>query len=94
MQKRSQAEENLEHGKGTGVQHIGFRCEGMRNIGEGFEAVLERAVRMFCRNLLYCEGNVVKYYVLEEGERELAKAFLAKVRIAWYEVHGSRISVM
>ena len=49
---------------------------------------------MFFENLSFCEGDVVKCYVLEEVERELAKEVLAKVRIACYEVHASRISVM
>jgi len=51
---------------------------------------------MFFENLSFCEGDVLKHYVLEEVERELAKEVLAKVRIACYEVHGygSRISGM
>ena len=91
VQKLSEAEENLEHGKDTVVKHIGFNCS---NTCEGITAALERAIRMYFENLSFCEGDVVKYHVLEEVERELAKEVLAKVRVACYEVHGSRISVM
>ena len=83
----------MERGKDTGVEHISFNS-WPKNDCEGFKAALERATRMFFDNLSFCEGNVVKYCVLEDRERELAKKFLAKVRTTWYEVHGSLISAM
>ena len=91
MQKLSEAEENLEHGNDAGVKHVGFNCS---NTCEGIKAALERAIRIFFENLSFCEGDVVKYYVLEEVERELAKEFLAKVRLEWFEMYGSRICTM
>ena len=45
-------------------------------------------------NLPFCDRNIVEYYVSEEGERELAKEFLAKVRLEWFEMYGSRICTM
>lgn len=35
--------------------------------------------------------GVAEYYMFEEGERELAKEFPAKVGMEWYVLHGSRI---
>ena len=56
--------------------------------------MLGQAICMLFGNLPLCEGNVTEYYVSEEGERELAKEFLAKVRVEWFQMYGSRISTM
>ena len=52
-QKLSEAEENLEHGKDTGVKHISFNL-WPKNDCEGFKAALERATRTFFENLTFC----------------------------------------
>mmetsp|Transcript_1110 Transcript_1110/g.1364 ORF Transcript_1110/g.1364 Transcript_1110/m.1364 type:complete len:94 (+) Transcript_1110:277-558(+) len=48
----SEAEENLEHGKDTGVQHIIFNS-WPKNDCEGCKAALERATRMFFDNISF-----------------------------------------